>query len=553
MAEASISVDQDQFSCSICLDILKVPVAIPCGHSYCMSCITDCWNQDDQKGVYSCPQCRQTFTQRPALNKNTILAEMVEKLKIKLQTAVPAHCFTGAGDVECDVCSGVKQKATKSCLVCIISYCQNHLEQHDNLFKGKKHKLMDATGNLHEMICHQHDKLLELYCHNDQQCICYVCMMENHKSHDTVSAAAERTKKQKHLGETKKKCQQKIQEKEDNLKELRAAIEYHKRSAQAAVEECEEIFTDLIHSIERSRSEVMQVIRAREKAVVGQAEGLLVQLEQEISDLRKKDTELEQLSHNDDHIHFLQSFQSLSALLGSADIPSITSSSLLPFDNVRMCVSMIKVQLEHYCTQGICEISKLASDIQIIPTEEPKTRKEFLQYSRQFNLDTNTVNKRLHLSEGNRVITFTGKDQQYPDHPDRFTVYAQVLCRESVNGRCYWEVEWSHGVDISVSYKSISRNGYSNDCGFGYNNQSWTLTCSESSFSFWHNREELKLPVVPCSSRIGVYVDHSTGILSYYRISDIMTLIHRVQTTFTQPLYPGFVLYSKSKVTLLPM
>ncbi|XP_051964898.1 tripartite motif-containing protein 65-like isoform X2 [Xyrauchen texanus] len=475
MAEASISVDQDQFSCSICLDILKVPVAIPCGHSYCMSCITDCWNQDDQKGVYSCPQCRQTFTQRPALNKNTILAEMVEKLKIKLQTAVPAHCFTGAGDVECDVCSGVKQKATKSCLVCIISYCQNHLEQHDNLFKGKKHKLMDATGNLHEMICHQHDKLLELYCHNDQQCICYVCMMENHKSHDTVSAAAERTKKQKHLGETKKKCQQKIQEKEDNLKELRAAIEYHK------------------------------------------------------------------------------SFQSLSALLGSADIPSITSSSLLPFDNVRMCVSMIKVQLEHYCTQGICEISKLASDIQIIPTEEPKTRKEFLQYSRQFNLDTNTVNKRLHLSEGNRVITFTGKDQQYPDHPDRFTVYAQVLCRESVNGRCYWEVEWSHGVDISVSYKSISRNGYSNDCGFGYNNQSWTLTCSESSFSFWHNREELKLPVVPCSSRIGVYVDHSTGILSYYRISDIMTLIHRVQTTFTQPLYPGFVLYSKSKVTLLPM
>ncbi len=197
MAVSSVSLAQDEFSCSICLDLLKDPVTIPCGHSYCMSCITDCWNQDDKKGVYRCPQCRQTFTPRPVLGKNTMLAEVLEKLKkTKLQDVRPAQCYSGPGDVECDVCTGDKNKAIKSCLVCLNSYCQNHLEQHDNLFKGKRHNLMDATGRLQEMICPQHEKLLEIYCLTDEHCICYLCTMDEHKNHNTVSAAAERTEKQ---------------------------------------------------------------------------------------------------------------------------------------------------------------------------------------------------------------------------------------------------------------------------------------------------------------------------------------------------------------------
>lgn len=109
MAEANISVAREQFSCPVCLDLLKDPVTIPCGHSYCINCITECWNQEDAKGVYSCPQCREDFNSRPALNKSTILAEMVEKLKnTKLQT--PDHCYAGPGDVGCDVCSGSNTK-----------------------------------------------------------------------------------------------------------------------------------------------------------------------------------------------------------------------------------------------------------------------------------------------------------------------------------------------------------------------------------------------------------------------------------------------------------
>ncbi|KAI2645242.1 Stonustoxin subunit beta [Labeo rohita] len=167
-------------------------------------------------------------------------------------------------------------------------------------------------------------------------------------------------------------------------------------------------------------------------------------------------------------------------------------------------------------------------------------------------LDPNTANKHLFLSEGNRKVINVDKNQSYPDHPDRFdhVFNPQVLCRESVCGRCYWEIECSGHVYISVSYKSISRKGRADECRFGCNDQSWSLFCSRSRYSFRHNKIVTDLPVKSISrrigvyddniSRIGVYVDVSAGTLSFYSVSDTMSLIHTVQTTFTQPLYPGF-------------
>ncbi|XP_051989288.1 tripartite motif-containing protein 16-like [Xyrauchen texanus] len=549
MAEASILWAHEQFRCSVCLDLLKDPVTIPCGHSYCRSCITDCWNQDDQKGVYSCPQCRQIFSTRPALGKNVVFAEMVEKLKAGLLFAYSGH-YARPGDVECDVCTGRKYKAVKSCLTCLNSYCQSHLEQHENFFKSKRHDLIKATGRIQEMICSQHYRLQEVFCRTDQQCICMKCVMDNHKNHDTVSAEAERAEKQKQLEDTRRKFQQKIDEKEKELQKLREAVKTHKHSAQAAVEDNEWIFTELIRSIERRRSEVTQLIRDQEKAAVSRAEGLLERLKQEIDDLRRRDTELEQLSHTEDLIHFLQSFQSLSVLPGSAD--SVTLSSHLSFNDVGKSVSLLREKLDCFCKEGLENIFGKVTYIEIVATPEPSTREEFLRYSFPFSLDLNTPHKYLHLSEEKRVATFIGSDQQYPDHPDRFDVYSQVLCSESVCGRCYWEVECnkSDNVCISVSYKSISRKGVGAEGVFGFNDQSWRLSCSYSSYAFRHNNNVAKLSVVPSSSRIGVYVDHSAGILSFYSVSDTMTLIHREQTTFTQPLYPGFGINQDSTVKL---
>uniref|UniRef100_A0A8C1PDC3 NACHT, LRR and PYD domains-containing protein 3-like n=2 Tax=Cyprinus carpio TaxID=7962 RepID=A0A8C1PDC3_CYPCA len=175
------------------------------------------------------------------------------------------------------------------------------------------------------------------------------------------------------------------------------------------------------------------------------------------------------------------------------------------------------------------------------------------KYACFLTLDPNTANTLLILSEENRKVTGVEESQLYPDHPDRFNDVCQVLCRESVCGRCYWEIEWSghDGVSISVSYKSISRKGRGEECVFGFNDLSWSLFCSPHSFSFRHNNKQSVLPVKSISSRIGVYVDHSAGTLSFYRVSHTVSLIHTVQTTFTQPLYPGFdVHYCGSSVKL---
>ncbi|XP_049338082.1 tripartite motif-containing protein 16-like [Astyanax mexicanus] len=553
MAEANVSLAQDEFSCSVCLDLLKDPVTIPCGHSFCMVCINKCWDEEDQKKIYSCPHCRHTFTSRPVVSKNTMLAEVVEKLKkTRLQAAPPDHSSADPEDVECDFCTGRKHKAVQSCLVCLASFCEAHLQPHYQSPAFKKHKLVKASRRLQEQICSQHEKLLEVYCRTDQQCICILCTMDDHKAHDTVSLKAERSEKQKQVVETQRKYKERIQQREKELQELIEAVETHKRSAQTAVEDSEKIFTEMILSIERRRSEVRQMIRDQEKAAVSRAEERLKRLEQEITELKRRDADLEKLSFTEDHIHFLQSFQTLSAPPGSSASPAFTLSPLNTFEVVMKSVSQLRVKLDEFWKEEFEKTSAAVKEVQII--SEPQSREEFLQYSCQLTLDPNTAFKYFLLSERNTVVTRSNTVQPYPDHPDRFDRWAQVLCRESVSGRCYWEVEWrgDGGVDIAVSYKSISRKGGGRECGFGCkNDQSWRLLCYSSRYTFKYNNRETEISGVPVSSRIGVYVDHRAGTLSFYSISDTMTLIHRVQTTFTQPLYAGFGLSSNSSVNLL--
>ncbi|XP_042244989.1 tripartite motif-containing protein 16-like [Thunnus maccoyii] len=541
MEQKGVQLDRETISCSICLDLLKDPVTIPCGHSYCMSCIKGFWDGEDQRKIYSCPQCRQTFAPRPVLVKNTMLADLVEQLKkTGLQAAPADHCYAGPEDVACDVCTGRKLKALKSCLQCLASYCENHLQPHYHVGQFKKHKLVDPSEKLQENICSRHDEVMKMFCRTDQQSICYLCSVDEHKGHDTVSAAAERTERQRELEVSRQQIQQRIQDREKDVKMLQQEVEAVSRSADKAVEDSEKIFTELISLLQKRSSDVKQQIRSQQETEGSRVKELQEKLEQEITELKRKDAELKKLSHTEDHNQFLLNYPSLSQLSASTDSSSINIRPLRYFEDVTAAVSELRDQLQDILREKRTKISLTVTDVDVLLSEpELKTRAEFLRYSREITLDPNTAHTQLLLSDGNRKAELTRQQQSYSRHPDRFTTCSQVLSRESLTGRCYWEVEWrGRDMRVAVAYKNISRDGILYECAFGFNDKSWMLMCDTNSYTFWFNNISTRVSG-PGSSRVGVYLDHRAGILSFYSVSETMTLLHRVQTTFTQPLYAG--------------
>ncbi|XP_067241156.1 E3 ubiquitin-protein ligase TRIM47-like isoform X2 [Chanodichthys erythropterus] len=250
MAESVLD-HENPLNCPMCPNLFKDPVTTTCGHSFCMNCINKFWDeeadQEANRGVYSCPKCLTAFNKRPALCKTKVLADMLEGMKQE----APA----GPGDVTCDVCTGRKLKAIRSCLVCMASYCQTHLRPHYESEAFKKHKLVEASPNLQQQICPQHHKALEVYCHDDRKCVCVVCMVNEHSGHRMVSAADEMAKKQGELKIKNMDFIQKTNDLKEEVQQFKEAVISYKRSAQAAVEHSDNIFSEIICSIQKRQAE----------------------------------------------------------------------------------------------------------------------------------------------------------------------------------------------------------------------------------------------------------------------------------------------------------
>uniref|UniRef100_A0A8C4TN12 Tripartite motif-containing protein 16-like n=1 Tax=Erpetoichthys calabaricus TaxID=27687 RepID=A0A8C4TN12_ERPCA len=511
MAAAQPSLSTDHYTCPVCLEVLNVPVTIPCGHSYCMECINKHWDRSGLMGTYRCPQCRMEFHPRPKLHKNLTLTNMIGELKEKGVIRAPPQGNAGPASVLCDSCPVRKRRASKTCMTCMASYCESHLQPHLDLAAFKRHKLEEPTRNLEEKLCSKHQKVLEMFCRTDEICICSMCAATEHKSHHTKILVEEITERKNQLEKITKEVKRRVQEKEKKLAELKET----ERRIQENLE-------SILQSIERLKSEVCEAIRGHKRGELSKVGGVIKQLEKEIKELRKTESELAQLSKTDDHMRWLKMFHNVLVPPGDTNAPNITiNEDFLP-ETLKKKLSEAKKSLE--------EIREFV-----------KRNKTGGLYARSLTLDLDTAHKRLHLSKEKKKVTCEEKEIQYHGHDDRFEKWQQILCREALWWtRHYWEVEWSGDkADIGVTYRGIGRKEAGNECVLGLNDKSWSLCCSEAGVSAWHNNQKTDIRV-PISHKIGVYLDRPGGSLSFYNVSDTMTLLHKFNASFTEPLFAGF-------------
>uniref|UniRef100_A0A674PM63 FinTRIM family, member 83 n=1 Tax=Takifugu rubripes TaxID=31033 RepID=A0A674PM63_TAKRU len=402
--------------CPLCADALRDPVTIPCGDTYCLECIKIYWDQFDHMGVYSCPQCRATFTPRPVLRRN--LPDVNHEPRRQLPELMPFPYMHR--ESYCDFCVGRRNKAVKSCLMCLAYYCETHVKPHYESSTFKRHKLVDETGHLDRKICPHHEKGLELFCRSDQMCICVLCTVREHRGHNIASAEEERIEKQKILVVTQSEVQYIIQERMKELQELKHNVDVLKSGAQRAQAESDKTFHEMLQAVERWKAEINQMIMANMQAAMGQADGYVERLEQEIMELQRRDAELRQILETEDNIHFLQ-------------VPAVLINPQFSFGEMSKTAIDMKEHLDDICKKELSKISKTVpsrADLQ-----EPKTRADFLRYSCKMTFDPNTAYKELVMSDGNQKVTRKKTVHFYPDHPERFDGFSQHDRLDTWSGR----------------------------------------------------------------------------------------------------------------------
>uniref|UniRef100_A0A673D119 Tripartite motif containing 16 n=1 Tax=Sphaeramia orbicularis TaxID=375764 RepID=A0A673D119_9TELE len=398
--EHGINLDPTQFHCSICLDLLSDPVTIPCGHTYCFRCISDRLDKEDRRGIYSCPQCSLSFRSRPVLVKNAMVAVIVSQLKNPRRPVAPPASAVEYASVNND---------------------------DDHCFAGA-------------------EDVMKIFCRTDQRCICYLCSKEDHKGHAKVSAAAERAERQNELEESRLRLQQRIQDKQRDVKVIQQDEDAVNNSANSAVINTKKIFSEVIQMAEKRVADLSEKIRSLQKTEVGRFRKAREKVEQEIKELRVKDAEMEKLLQSEDHTRFLLNYPSMLHLSESKDPPTIRLRRRQHFDKVSEALVEARDKLQEVFGEEYAKIALTVSEADVSvsnPNAEPKTRGDYLQYAQQITLDPNTANPHLFMSKGNRKATFTREEREYSYHPERFAYSWQVLSKECLSGRCYWEVERS--------------------------------------------------------------------------------------------------------------
>ncbi|XP_045577777.1 E3 ubiquitin-protein ligase TRIM39 [Salmo salar] len=432
------------------------------------------------------------------------------------------------GEVSCDVCMGDRMKAVKSCLVCLTSYCEEHIKNHNTRFT--KHKLIEPVTNLEERMCPKHERLLELFCKKDHICVCVLCTETDHRAHFTVPVEREWTDKKAQLKKTEIDVQQMIQERLKKMEEIKHSVELNKSSAQREIEDSMQVFQELIRSIQRTQAELVLAIEEKQRETERWSQGLIGELEQEITELQRRNTDLEHLSRTEDHIHFLQSFPALCTPPATKDWSGTRVHTEVCVGIIRRAVSKLEETLSE-------EIDKLVDS----------ELKKILKYTVDLTLDPDSANPWLQLSEDRRQVRHLGTWQDLPDIPERFDTVVIVLGREGFTaGRHYWEVQVGDKDDwyLGVAKASVNRKGrIAVSSSQGY----WALAMKKGQGYRASTTPPLLLTLDPKPKRVGVYVDCEEGQVSFYNVKERSHIYTFMEDNFKDKLFPFFYLYCCDK------
>ncbi|XP_037389873.1 E3 ubiquitin-protein ligase TRIM39-like [Pygocentrus nattereri] len=515
MASSSSLLSEDQLQCAICLDVFTDPVSTPCGHNYCRVCLKQYW---DSSSRCQCPVCKAEFPTRPELSVNTFISGLAAQFKKSVQvksSRAPEKRPSKSTNVLCDLCSEEKLEAVKTCLDCGVSYCETHLTPHKTAAKLKKHKLMDPVENLEDYICQKHERPLELFCRDDQTCVCQFCTEGDHKTHSTVPIEEESGEKKTQLLKAQAEVQQMIQNRLKKIEEIKQSKSSEKEKVDGV-----EIFRALLRCIERSQAELLE---EKQKAAERQAEEFIKELEQEISELKRRDTELEQLSHTEDHLHLIQVYPSLWSPPPTKNWTEVRINSHLRVETLRRALTRLQEELSK-------EMKKV----------DEHEMKRIQQYAVDVTLDPDSAHPFLILSDDGKQVRHGDKRQKLPDKLERFDYCVNVLGKEGFSsGRFYYEVqvrgktEW----DLGVTRESSSRKGkiiLSPENGY------WTVWLRNET-----EYKALDSPRVPLSlkqtpQKVGVFVDYEEGLVSFYDVEARSHIYSFTGQSFTEKLYQYF-------------
>ncbi|KAG8012432.1 Zinc-binding protein A33 [Nibea albiflora] len=522
MSAASCLLTEDQFLCSICLDVFTNPVSTPCGHNFCKTCITEHWNINDK---CHCPNCKEVFNTRPDLRVNTFISEMAAQFVQSAQQKTSSRSqqqVSKLGEVPCDICTATKLKALKSCVVCLVSYCETHLEPHLTKSGLKKHQLIDPMENLEGRMCKKHDKLLDLFCKTDK-CVCMACTASDHKTHDVVPLREEYVEKKTELGKKETEIHQMIQKRLLKIQEIKRSVELSQEDADREIVDGVQVFTALKESVERSQVKLIDTIKEKQTKTERQAEGFIKELEQEISELKKRSTEVEQLSLTEDHFQLLQSFTSMNIVLPTKDW---TEVSIRPPSYEGTVVRAVN-QLE----KTLCKKMKnlFAADL-----------KRVQQYAVDVTLDPYTANPLVILSDDEKQVNCGDVKKNVLDNHERFDTCVFVLAKQSFSsGGFYYEVqvkgktEW----DLGVASKSVNRK---RKIRLNPQNGYWMIWLRNENEYKALAGPPVRLSLKSKPDKVGVFVDYEEGLVSFYDVDAAALIYSFTGYSFTEKLYPLF-------------